>query len=73
MTEKNKETKEPQIPKVSPIVEPQTVKVELSEFQTTLLAEYRAIMHTLKTGKKRARAIRKLLIGEGIPDSVIGE
>ena len=72
MTEKNRETKAPQIPE-SPIVEPQTVKVELSEFQTTLLAEYRAIMHTLKTGKKRARAIRKLLIGEGIPDSVIGE
>ena len=72
MTEKNKETKEPQIPE-SPIVEPQTVKVELSEFQTTLLTEYRAIMHTLKTGKKRARAIRKLLIGEGLPDSVIGE
>ena len=72
MTEKNKETKEPQIPE-SPIVEPQTVKVELSEFQTTLLTEYRAIMHTLKTGKKRARAIRKLLIGESLPDSVIGE
>ena len=73
MTEKNKETKEPQTPKESPIVATETVNPELTEFQKTLLTEYKYLRHTLKTGKKRARAIRKLLIGEGIPDSVIGE
>ena len=73
MTKKEPEIREPENRVDSPIVEPHTVNVEMSEFQTALLNEYKQLRHTLKTGKNRVKAIRKLLVAEGIPDSVIGD
>lgn len=73
MTKKEPEIRTPENRVDSPIVEPQTVNVEMSEFQAALLREYQTLRHTLKTGKNRVKAIRKLLVAEGIPDNIIGD
>ena len=73
MTKKETEIREPENRVDSPKVEPRTVNVEMSEFQAALLREYQTLRHTLKTGKNRVKAIRKLLVAEGVSEEVIGD
>ena len=50
----------------SPKVESPTVNMVLTPFQTALVNEYNSLNHILKTGKKRVKAIKKLLEAEGL-------